>query len=183
MEEMSAILSHLPIEILTLDSFPEIGDIPETGETLKENAFIKAETVHKITGLPALADDTGLEVDALNGAPGVFSARYAGEDATFFDNCTKLIKELGDLPSSKRTARFRTVISFVKNEKKLWTEGIVEGIILGHMKGEGGFGYDSIFYYPKLKKTFAELKKDEKNNISHRGQALRKFQEILENRI
>ena len=183
MEEMSAILSHLPIEILTLDSFPEIGDIPETGETLKENAFIKAEAVHKITGLPALADDTGLEVDALEGAPGVFSARYAGEDATFFDNCTKLIKELGDIPSSKRTARFRTVISFVKNEKKLWTEGIVEGIILDHMKGEGGFGYDPIFYYPKLKKTFAELKKDEKNNISHRGKALRKFQEILDNRI
>ena len=94
MEEMCSILSHLPVEILTLDSFPEIGDIPETGGTLKENAFIKAETVHKITGLPALADDTGLEVDALNGAPGVFSARYAGEDATFFDNCTKLIKEL-----------------------------------------------------------------------------------------
>ena len=183
MEEMSAILSHLPIEILTLDSFPEIGDIPETGETLKENAFIKAEAVHKITGLPALADDTGLEVDALDGAPGVFSARYAGEDATFFDNCTKLIKELGDIPSSKRIVRFRTVISFVKNEKNLWTEGIVEGIILDHMKGEGGFGYDPIFYYPKLKKTFAELKKDEKNNISHRGKALRKFQEILENRI
>ena len=183
MEEMSAILSHLPVEILTLDSFPQIGDIPETGVTLKENAFIKAETVHKITGLPALADDTGLEVDALDGAPGVFSARYAGEDATFYDNCTKLIKELDDIPSGKRTARFRTVISFVKNEKKLWAEGIVEGVILDHMKGEGGFGYDPIFYYPKLKKTFAELKKDEKNNISHRGKALRKFKEILENRI
>ena len=144
MEEMSAILSHLPAEILTLDSFPQIGDIPETGVTLKENAFIKAETVHKITGLPALADDTGLEVDALDGAPGVFSARYAGEDATFYDNCTKLIKELDHIPSGKRTARFRTVISFVKNEKKLWTEGVVEGVILDHMKGEGGFGYDDV---------------------------------------
>ena len=183
MEEMSAILSHLPVEILTLDSFPQIGDIPETGVTLKENAFIKAETVHKITGLPALADDTGLEVDALDGAPGVFSARYAGEDATFYDNCTKLIKELDHIPSVKRTARFRTVISFVKNEKKLLTESVVEGVILDHMKGAGGFGYDPIFYYPKLKKTFAELKKDEKNNISHRGKALRKFQKILVNRI
>ena len=94
MEEMSAILGHLPVELLTLDAIPEIGDIPETGNTLKENAFIKAETVHRLTGLPALADDTGLEVDALNGAPGIYSARYAGADATFDDNCQKMLKEL-----------------------------------------------------------------------------------------
>ena len=127
MEEMSAILSHLPVQILTLDSFPEIGDIPEPGETLKENAFIKAETVHKLTGLAALADDTGLEVDALDGAPGVYSARYAGEKATFDDNCMKMLKELDGIPMGERTARFRTVISFVKSEVKLWTEGVVEG--------------------------------------------------------
>ena len=183
MEEMSAILSHLPIQILTLDSFPEIGDIPEPGETLKENAFIKAETVHELTGLPALADDTGLEVDALDGAPGVYSARYAGEKATFDDNCMKMLKELDGIPMGERTARFRTVISFVKSEVKLWTEGVVEGVILDRKQGDGGFGYDPIFYYPNLKKTFAELKKGEKNNISHRGKALRKFSQILEKRI
>ncbi len=98
MEEMVQILDHLSVELLTLDAFPIIGDIPETGSTLKENAFIKAETVHKITGLPALADDTGLEVDALNGAPGVYSARYAGENATFEDNCNKMLSELDGLP-------------------------------------------------------------------------------------
>ena len=183
MEEMSAILGHLPVQILTLDSFPEIGDIPETGETLKENAFIKAETVHKLTGLASLADDTGLEVDALGGAPGVYSARYAGKNATFDDNCMKMLKELEGIPMGERTARFRTVISFVRSEEKLWTEGVVEGVILDSKQGDGGFGYDPIFYYPNLKKTFAELQKGEKNNISHRGKALRKFSQILEKRI
>ena len=183
MEEMAAILDHLPIEILTLDLYPEIGDIPETGDTLKDNAFIKAQTVHDFTGLPALADDTGLEVDALDGAPGVFSARYAGENATFADNCNKMLDALDGKPSKERTARFRTVIAFVKQEEKLWTEGLVEGLILDQRKGSGGFGYDSIFYYPELKKTFAELKKSEKNNISHRGKALRNFCSILEKRI
>ena len=98
MEEIADILAHLPVEFLTLDAYPNIGDIPESGETLKENAFIKAETVHQLTGLPALADDTGLEVDALGGAPGVYSARYAGENATFEDNCQKMLKEMDGLP-------------------------------------------------------------------------------------
>ncbi|MDG2366602.1 MAG: non-canonical purine NTP pyrophosphatase, partial [Candidatus Marinimicrobia bacterium] len=94
MEEISNILAKLPVEILTLDSFPNIGEIPETGDTLIKNAFIKAETVHELTGLPSLADDTGLEVDALLGAPGVYSARYAGETATYDDNCNKMLKEM-----------------------------------------------------------------------------------------
>ncbi|MBT3479327.1 MAG: XTP/dITP diphosphatase [Candidatus Marinimicrobia bacterium] len=183
MEEMAQILAHLPVTLLTLDSFPEIGDIPEPGESLKENAFIKAETVHRLTGLPALADDTGLEVDALNGAPGVHSSRYAGEDATFEDNCRKMLSELDGLPMVERTARFRTVIAFVTKEEKEWTEGVAEGLILDHKQGDGGFGYDPIFYYPPLKKTFAELEKTEKNSISHRGKALRNFSEILEKRI
>ena len=94
MEEITNILAYLPVELLTLDAYPNIGDIIESGDTLKENAFIKAETVHRLTGLPALADDTGLEVDALGGAPGVYSARYAGENATFEDNCQKMLKEM-----------------------------------------------------------------------------------------
>jgi len=180
MEEMAAILGHLPVELLTLDAFPEIGDIPETGNTLKENAFIKAETVHRLTGLPALADDTGLEVDALNGAPGIYSARYAGADATFDDNCQKMLKELHGIPVEKRTARFRTVIAFVNGGEKEWVEGVAEGRIIEEKRGIGGFGYDPIFYYPPLRKTFAELDSVEKNSISHRGKALRNFCGILE---
>ncbi len=180
MEEMADILAHLPIELLTLDAFPQIGDIPETGVTLKENAFIKAETVHNITGLPALADDTGLEVDALDGAPGVYSARYAGEYATSEDNCNKMLSELDGVPMAKRTARFRTVIAFVTAHKNEWTEGMVEGEILDHKEGNGGFGFDPIFYYPPFKKTFASLEKAEKNSVSHRGKALRNFSVILE---
>ena len=180
MKEMSAILGHLSVELLTLDAFPEIGDIPETGDTLKENAFIKAKTVHQLTGLSALADDTGLEVDALNGAPGIYSARYAGPDATFDDNCQKMLKELHGIPIEKRTARFRTVIAFVNGGEKEWVEGVAEGRIIEDKRGIGGFGYDPIFYYPPLRKTFAELDSVEKNSISHRGKALRNFCGILE---
>jgi len=183
MKEMAENLAHLPVEILTLGSFPKIGDIPESGDTLKENAFIKAETVHRLTGLPALADDTGLEVDALGGAPGVHSARYAGADTTFEDNCRKMLKELDGLPQKKRTARFRTVIAFVNGNEKAWTEGVAEGQILEERRGIGGFGYDPLFYYPPLKMTFAELNSTEKNSISHRGKALRNFCEFLEKRI
>ena len=183
MKEMSSILAHLPVKLLTLDDFPQIGEIPETGETLKENAFIKAETVHQKTGLPALADDTGLEVDALDGAPGVHSSRYDGETATFEDNCRKMLQEMDGIPTEERTARFHTVIAFVSDSGTEWTEGMVEGRILENKRGDGGFGYDPLFYYPPLKKTFAELNSEQKNNISHRGKALRNFCQILEKRI
>ena len=183
MKEMSSILAHLPVTLLTLDDFPQIGEIPETGETLKENAFIKAETVHQKTGLPALADDTGLEVDALDGAPGVHSSRYDGETATFEDNCRKMMQEMDGIPAEERTARFHTVIAFVSNSGNEWTEGMVQGRILEKKRGDGGFGYDPLFYYPPLKKTFAELNSEQKNNISHRGKALRNFCQILEKRI
>jgi len=183
MKEMSSILAHLPVKLLTLDDFPQIGEIPETGETLKENAFIKAETVHQKTGLPALADDTGLEVDALDGAPGVHSSRYDGETATFEDNCRKMLEEMDGIPTEERTAQFHTVIAFVSSSGNEWTEGMVEGRILEKKQGDGGFGYDPLFYYTPLKKTFAELNSEQKNNISHRGKALRNFCQILEKRI
>jgi XTP/dITP diphosphohydrolase len=183
MEEMSNILAKLPVEILTLDSFPNIGEIPETGDTLIKNAFIKAETVYELTGLPSLADDTGLEVDALFGAPGVYSARYAGETATYEDNCNKMLKEMKRFSKEERTACFRTVIAFVTKHDKIWTEGIVKGTILDHRDGDKGFGYDPIFYYPPLKKTFAAMKNDEKNSVSHRGKALRNFSDILEKQL
>jgi len=183
MKEMSSILAHLPVTLLTLDDFPQIGEIPETGETLKENAFIKAETVHEKTGLPALADDTGLEVDALDGAPGVHSSRYDGETATFEDNCRKMMQEMDGITAEERTARFHTVIAFVSDSGNEWTEGMIEGRILEIKRGDGGFGYDPLFYYPPLKKTFAELNSEQKNNISHPGKALRNFSQILEKRI
>ena len=122
-KELKAILKNLPFEVVTLDQFPEIGEIEETGSTLYENAKLKADTVHRITNLPCLGDDTGLEVDALNGAPGVYSSRYAGEDVSYEDNVTKLLKEMESTPYEKRSARFRTVIFYTDGERELLQKG------------------------------------------------------------
>jgi len=177
--EMQYALKDISVDVITLKDFPYIDEIPETGQTLLENAFIKAETVFNETGLPSLADDTGLEIDALSGEPGVYSARYAGENASYLDNCAKVLSKLDGVRPENRTARFRTIMAFVGKDKKFHCEGNVNGLIIDEMIGHNGFGYDPIFYYPKLEKTFAELKKDEKNSISHRGKALRNFCEIL----
>ena len=177
--EMQYALKDTSVDVITLKDFPHIGEIPETGQTLLENAFIKAKTVFNETGLPSLADDTGLEIDALSGEPGVYSARYAGENASYLDNCAKVLSKLNGVRPEDRTARFRTIMAFVGKDKKFHCEGNVNGLIIDEMIGHNGFGYDPIFYYPKLEKTFAELKKDEKNSISHRGIALRNFCEIL----
>lgn len=174
MSEINNLLSS-SYEVLTLDHFPNIKEIPETGKTLKENAFIKARTVFEMTGLPSLADDTGLEVEALGGEPGVFSARYAGEQASYQDNCEKLLKNMMRVPKEDREAKFRTVIAYKDDNRELSCDGSVKGEIAQSPKGSFGFGYDSVFYYPPLEKTFAELSKEEKNSISHRGRALRKF--------
>lgn len=177
--EVKEILKDLPYEFVGLNEFPDIPEIEETGKTLLENSLIKARTVHKITGLPTVADDTGLEVNYLNGAPGVKSARYAGENATYQDNLNKLLKDLEGVPLAERQAQFRTVISFINNEREHWVEGLVKGIIIDELRGESGFGYDPIFYIPDLKKTFAELSMVQKNKISHRGLALEKFRILL----
>ena len=174
MSEINNLLSS-SYEVLTLDHFPNIKEIPETGKTLKENAFIKARTVFKMTGLPSLADDTGLEVEALGGDPGVFSARYAGEQASYQDNCKKLLRNMMHVPKENREAKFRTVIAYKDDNRELSCDGSVKGEIAQSPKGSFGFGYDSVFYYPPLEKTFAELSEEEKNSISHRGRALRKF--------
>jgi len=179
-EEMNALLADMGIVIVGLDAYPQIGDIEETGITLIENSFIKARTVHELTGLPSLADDTGLEVDALDGAPGVYSARYAGKNPSFEDNMNKLLTELQGLPKDRRTARFRTIISFVDGSRELFSEGIVEGIITLDTKGEDGFGYDPIFQPEGQDLTFAEMTQNEKNKISHRGRALIKMRKLLE---
>ena len=179
-QEMSALLSHLGIIIVGLDDFPQIGEIEETGTTLLENSLIKARTVHKITGLPALADDTGLEVDALDGAPGVYSARYAGNNPSYEDNINKLLFELKGLQLDNRNARFRTVISFVDENEELLSEGVIEGVITLDSRGRDGFGYDPIFQPESYDRTFAEMEQDEKNLISHRARALEKMKKILE---
>ena len=182
-KELKSVLDDFPVEVMSLDQFPEIGEIEETGSTLYENAKLKAVTVNKITNMPCLGDDTGLEVDALNGAPGVYSSRYAGENVSYEDNVTKLLRELRSTPSEKRTARFRTIIFYTDGERELYTQGEIQGIITKSPRGANGFGYDPVFYIPELKKTMAELTSAEKNKLSHRGQAMRKFRKLLLNFI
>ncbi len=179
--ELQHSLRGLGVEICSLSEYPDIDEIEETGATLLENSLLKAHTVHGRTGLPAIADDTGLEVDALDGAPGVYSARFAGVDGTYEDNVNKLLSVMEDVPDDMRSARFRTVISFVDEIQELWTEGFIEGRITEDPRGNMGFGYDPVFYVPRLDKTFAELSTDEKNKISHRGIALQKLRKILVN--
>lgn len=161
-------------------------DIPETSDTLEGNALQKAEYVFRRTGRPCFADDTGLFTDALGGAPGVLSARYAGPGKKAEDNVRKLLYELRDVPQEKdgrrlRTARFRCVVAYVSDKGSRLFEGRVEGEISLTCSGEGGFGYDPIFLPEKygLKKSFAELSHQEKNSISHRGEAMRKFAEWM----
>ena len=178
-EELQEALSEFTVKILSLNDFPFIGEIEEVGQTLLENSMIKAKTVHNLTQMPVIADDTGLEVEALNGAPGIYSARYAGEDVTYEDNVNKLLAEMEDIPLENRKAQFRTVISFVDKDRELWTEGTIKGIIGESAKGKNGFGYDPVFFVPELEKTFSELSIGEKNRISHRGLAMKKFRILL----
>ena len=181
--EIEAIMKDMPIQLLTLDKFPEIEEIIEDGKTLDENALIKANTVHKITHLPVIADDTGLEVDALDGHPGIYSARYAGENCSYSDNVNKLLKEMENIPTKKRSALFRTAIAYVDENMEHATEGVVEGVIMDVMKGIDGFGYDPVFYIPSMKKTYAEMSMNEKNQISHRGKAVKNMQILLQSRL
>ena len=134
-----------------------------------------------ITGIPTIADDTGLEVDFLDGAPGVYSARYAGEKVSYQDNVNKLLLELDGVPYNKRTAKFRTVISYIDIKQELWAEGHIDGVISDNIIGDKGFGYDPVFFVPHIGKTFAELSSAQKNKISHRGIALQKLRKILIN--
>jgi len=183
--EMKNLLDKLDIEILTLKDFDEFPEIEETGETLEENAILKAEGIFKATGLPALADDSGLEVDFLGGAPGVYSSRYAGPGCTYDDNNRKLLEAMEGVPWEHRTARFRCVIAicFGKDDIEV-VEGRAEGYITEEKsKAKNGFGYDPVFFYPPHLKTFAELTLDEKNAISHRGLALMAARTILEQRL
>ncbi len=176
-EEMAELLKPLGIEVYSALNFPELAEVVEDQLTLEGNALKKARYVQSVTGLPSLSDDTGLEVEALNGAPGVFSARYSGEDATYLSNVQKLLNELND--EGHRTARFRTVLAFVTAKETHTFEGIVNGEILKKQRGRGGFGYDPVFQPDGFEQTFAELPSNVKNEISHRGRAIQKFLAFL----
>ena len=164
--------------ILGLTDLNITEDIPEEAETLEENAMFKARFVHERTGMNVFADDTGLEVSALGGAPGVYSARYAGEAKSFDDNIDKLLREMGS--ASERSARFRTVIALILDGKEYLFEGIVEGEIIRERRGTGGFGYDPVFIASGYDRTFAEIPLEEKNSISHRARAMKQLLDFPE---
>ncbi len=165
-------------KVLSINDFDNIPRIEETGSSFEENALIKARAVANITNKLTIADDSGLEVEALSGEPGIYSARYAGEGASDDDNIEKLLEELFRVDD--RAARFVCCIALVDPSGKESTfTGTCEGEILTAKKGDGGFGYDPIFYYPAAKKTFAELSPDEKNKYSHRAEALKKLNDFL----
>ncbi|MDD4960894.1 MAG: RdgB/HAM1 family non-canonical purine NTP pyrophosphatase [Candidatus Marinimicrobia bacterium] len=163
------------LQLKTLDDYPDLPEVSEDGNSIRENAYLKARAVHAFSGLPAIADDTGLEVDALNGAPGIYSSRFAGENASYRDNVLLLLERMNNIPQEQRSACFRTSIAYVDNQESWDVEGRVEGRILQEAKGDGGFGYDPVFFYEPLQKTFSELDLKEKNRISHRGKALDAF--------
>jgi XTP/dITP diphosphohydrolase len=169
--EMTAILGERPIQLLSLEDFPDIGEIVEDGSSIEENALIKARTVYSLTGFPSCADDTALEVDALNGKPGIYSARYAGENCSYSDNIHKLLQKMKNIPADRRKAQFKTVIAFVGKSVELVSESVVEGMITTKPKGVGGFGYDPVFYVLENNKTYSEMTMTEKNQISHRAKA------------
>ncbi len=180
-KEIVEILKNLDIELLTLKDFPGVPGVVEDGKTLAENALKKARIISGFTKLPAVSDDTGLEVDALNGAPGVYSSRYSGENATYADNVKKLLGELENVPPEKRQARFRCAVAYYSENSTQIVEGVCEGEITDQPQGNQGFGYDPVFFVPEYDSTFAEMDLNLKNKISHRAKAFLKLRNLLEN--
>jgi XTP/dITP diphosphohydrolase len=167
-------------EVQTLLDLPHIEDVEETGETFEENAILKAETVAQELGELVIADDSGLAIDALEGRPGVYSARYAGEEKSDEANMEKVLHELEAVEGTDRTARFHCVLAIAgPNRETRTVTGTCEGMILQEKRGTNGFGYDPIFFVPTLQKSMAELSPDEKSQISHRGNALKKLKNII----
>lgn len=178
--EIHAILNGLALEILTMNDFPKIAEVEETGKTFAENALLKAREVYRQSGILTLSDDSGLEVDALNGAPGIYSARYAGEAKDSASNNRKLLEVLQDVPEQEREAQFRCVVAIVGPEVEQVVEGIVRGMIIYDPRGQHGFGYDPLFVPDGFSQTFSEMGDELKNQISHRSQAFRKARKVLE---
>ncbi|WP_024550814.1 XTP/dITP diphosphatase [Siccibacter turicensis] len=181
--ELAALLADFGLDIIAQTELG-VDSADETGLTFIENAILKARHAARITGLPAIADDSGLAVDALGGAPGIYSARYAGEEATDRQNLEKLLAALESVPDDKRQAQFHCVLVYLRHAEDptpLVCHGSWAGVIARTPAGEGGFGYDPIFYVPSVGKTAAELSRDEKSAISHRGQALKLLLEAMRN--
>ena len=180
-KELSDMLSKLNMEVVPQSAF-DVTEAEETGTTFVENAIIKARSAAQQTGLPAIADDSGIEVDFLNGRPGVWSARYAGADAGDSDNVAKLLEEMTDADETQRTARFHCVLVYMKHANDptpLICHGSWEGTITTSAHGDGGFGYDPVFHVSQHNCTAAELTKEQKNQLSHRGKALRQLLQQL----
>ena len=176
LQEIRQILDE-KYEVLSLKDLGKQMDVEETETTLEGNSILKATTYYHHTGIPCFADDTGLEVEALNGAPGVYSAGYAGENCSYDDNVNKMLREMTG--KENRKAQFRTVIAFYDGSQTLTFDGIVNGQIIQERRGTNGFGYDPIFLPEGYQETFAELSSEVKNSISHRGKAVRKFAEFI----
>ena len=172
-KELRKILGDEGLEFTDISDWA--ADVEETGETFAENALLKARYYHQVSGQATIADDSGLEVEALNGAPGIYSARYAGAEASDLDRIHKLLEEMKDVPAEKRGARFVCVAAIVWNGGERVFTGEARGTLLTELRGEGGFGYDPIFYYAPLAKTFAEMIDREKADVSHRGLAFRQL--------
>ena len=180
LEEIREEFSQIAWNIVSLHDFSNIDEIVENGRTLTDNALIKARTIFEKTKLPVISDDTGLEVEALDGKPGIYTARYAGENCSYDDNVNKLLEDMRKIPMPNRTAQFKTVMVFKDKNKELIVEGVVQGRISRESRGEDGFGYDPVFFVPQLEKTFAEMTMIEKNKISHRGKAIRNLIKSLQ---
>lgn len=186
LRELRQLLALEGVEVICLDDLPGAPEIEETGKTFAANARLKAEGVMTFCGLPTLADDSGLEVDALDGAPGVHSARYAGKDASDDDRIELLLKNLAQVQPAQRTARFRCVVAYADPARPGQVElsdGSCEGQILFERRGAGGFGYDPVFFVPELEQTFAEAPAEVKNKLSHRGRAMAKMAAVLFERL
>jgi len=178
--EYRDLLADLPFDILSLADVGIDVDVEETGATFAENALLKARTYAQLSGLLTWADDSGLAVDALDGWPGVHSARHAGPDATDADRIAILLARLADVPPAERGAAFHCVVAVAAPDGRVWTtEGMCAGVIIDEPAGSGGFGYDPVFFVPDLDKTFAQLTAEQKNAISHRGIAARKAATLL----
>jgi len=183
--EIEAIFSDLNLQYLTLKDFPKLGDVEENGATFQENALIKARTYSRATGFLTLAEDSGICVKALDGRPGVYSARYAGPEQDDNKNLDKILNDMKSVPEGKRQAWYQSAVALVAPDgREDVLEGRVEGELLFERKGTGGFGYDPIFYYPPFKATFAEVSAEDKNRVSHRFKALqaarKRLKDLLE---
>lgn len=179
--ELRELLANLPVQCTSLAEVGIDCDIPETGETFRENAILKAQGYSQLSGLTTLADDSGLEVDALAGAPGIHSARWAGPQASPRDRIELLLERLRDVPPEQRQAQFRCVVAIATSDGRLYTtEGLVRGLIIDQPRGAHGFGYDPVFLIPELGVTMAELDTETKNQLSHRARAVQAARPIIE---